>query len=120
MLAQNVSYALFVVAFGMVTSILKYTVPSRLLITSYFMIRLIWLAYLIVISRAGVLQDFGLPPRIPLLMVIPAVVAGIVFTGRPSFRSALEKAPLHLPVFLTSFRILVELLIYGAYRIGVF
>lgn len=120
MLVQIGFYALSVVAFGMVTSLLKYADASRRLITNYFLIGLIWLAYLIVISGAGVLQDFGLPPRIPLLIVIPAVVAGIVFTGRPSFRSALEKAPLHLPVFLTSFRILVELLIYGAYRIGVF
>lgn len=120
MFVQFGFYALSVVAFGMVMILLKFADNSKQLITRYVWGGLVWLVYLVIISRTGVLDDFGFPPRIPLLVVIPAIVAGIVFTSRASFRSALEKAPLSLPVFLTSFRILVELLIYGAYRLDVF
>lgn len=120
MLVQFGFYGLSVIAFGMIIALLTYADNPKKLTTSYLVFGLIWLAYLLVITKTGVLANFSLPPRIPLLIVIPTVIAGIIATGRKSFRSVLEKAPLHLPVFLTSFRILVELLIYGAYRDGVF
>lgn len=113
-------YALSAIAFLMCIALLRYALDSRRLITTYLLGGLVWLMYVIVISHAGILEDFSPPPRIPLLIVIPAILAGIVFTGRPSFRSALNRAPLYLPVFLTSFRVLVELLIYGAYRLDLF
>ena len=120
MVVQFGFYALSAIAFLMCIALLRYALDSRRLITTYLLGGLVWLMYVIVISYAGILEDFSLPPRIPLLIVIPAILAGIVFTGRPSFRSALNRAPLYLPVFLTSFRVLVELLIYGAYRLDVF
>jgi hypothetical protein len=120
MIVQIGFYALSVVAFAMVIAVIKYADQSERLIRNYVVLAVVWLAYLVVISQSGMLDSFSLPPRVPLLIVIPTVIASIVFTGRKSFRSVLEKVPLHLPVFLTSFRILVELLIYGAYRDGVF
>ncbi len=113
-------YALSVIAFGMVITLLTYADNVKKFVTSYFIVGLAWLLYLLLISKTGILENFSLPPRAPLLIVIPTVIASVVVTGKQSFRNVLKSVPLHLPVFLTSFRILVELLIYGAYREGVF
>ncbi len=118
MIVQLGFYVLSAIAFGMIVSLLTYA--DKKLVTRYLVSGSVWLIYVAVISATGILGDFSLPPRVPLFVVIPTVVASIVITGRPSFRSLLENAPLHLPVFMTSFRIVVELLIYGAYREGVF
>lgn len=113
-------YALSVIAFLMVVPLLRYADNRGKYVTGYLAIGLAWLVYVLVLSKAGVLDNFNLPPRVPLLIVFPTIIASVILTGRQTFRSVLEKSPLHLPVFLTSFRILVELLIYGAYRNGVF
>lgn len=113
-------YALSLVAFGMLITLLMYGANPKRLVTSYLIVGLAWLVYLLLISKTGVLENFSLPPRILLLIVIPTILASVVATGRQSFKNVLEGAPLYLPVFLTSFRILVELLIHGAYREGVF
>lgn len=120
MIVQIGFYALSLVAFAMVIALLRYATRPGTLIRDYIVIGLVWLTYLVFISQSGILGDFGLPPRVPLLIVVPALIAILVFTGRHAFKSVLERAPLYLPVFLTSFRILVELLIYGGYRDGVF
>lgn len=120
---MNVSfgfYALSGVAFGMVVPLLRYADNSKRLVTGYLIVGFAWLVYLLLISKTGVLESFSLPPRVPLLVVIPTVIASIVITGRQSFGNVLKSVPVHLPVFLTSFRILVELLIYGAYCEGIF
>lgn len=79
-----------------------------------------WIGYIVVLSSRGVLNDFGLPPRVPLLIVIPAITAIVFVTGKSSFKNILVNTRLHLPVYLQSFRIFVELLIYGAFLEGVF
>ena len=76
--------------------------------------------YLFILSATGVLDNFGLPPRLVLLIVMPAVAGIVFFSGRKSFRVILQRTSLHLPVYLQSFRIMVELLIYGAFLQGVF
>lgn len=113
-------YSLSLVAFAMVIALLKYADHSKRLVAIYTTFGLAWLIYLVILTRTGWLESFDLPPRVPLLIVIPAIIAIIGFTGRRDFVTALERTPLHLPVFLTSFRIIVELLIYGAFRNGVF
>jgi len=120
MMVQFGFYALSAIAFAMVVMLLKYASNSKKLTTGYLIVGLVWLAYLVVLSRMDVLSDFSLPPRVPLLIVIPSIVAIIFFTGRSSFKGVLVTTPVHIPVFLISFRIVVELLIYGAYRDGIF
>ena len=120
MIVQIGFYALSLVAYLMVIAVLKYAEQSKRLIRNYAVLGVVWLVYLVAISQMGMLDSFSLPPRVPLLIVIPAVAIIVVLTGRPALKRALESVPLHLPVFLTAFRILVELLIYGAYRNGVF
>lgn len=79
-----------------------------------------WGIYIFAMERAGLLSDPGLPPRIPVFLVIPTVILSVIFTARPGLREVQRKTSLHLPVLLQSFRIGVELLIYGAFREGVF
>src|SRR5690606_40637304 len=103
MVVQFGFYALSVIAFLMCIALLRYAHDSRRLITTYLLGGLVWLMYVIVISYAVFCLKKNITLRIPLLIVITAILAGIVFTGRHSFRSALNRAPLDLPVFLTSY-----------------
>jgi hypothetical protein len=113
-------YALSVIVLLMQIFIIKNAIARRKSIVGYLVICAIWIAYLLLLSASGALYNFDLPPRVPLLIVIPAV-AGIIFiTGRKSFRNILQQSPLHIPVFMQSFRIIVELLIYSAFLDGVF
>lgn len=79
-----------------------------------------WLMYLVLLDQTELLWNYELPPRIPLLVVIPAISGIILLVNRKLMHSAYVQSPLHLPVILQSFRILVELLIYATYRKGIF
>ncbi len=83
-------------------------------------ILIVWLIYIYLLAGSGVLDNFGLPPRIPLLIVIPCIIAFILLVNRRFMRDSLRSTPLYLPVALQSFRILVELLIYATFLHGVF
>ena len=54
------------------------------------------------------------------MIVGPVLIGILLLSGIKSFQPLLQKTGLHLPVFLQSFRIIVELLIYGAFLEGVF
>lgn len=112
-------YAWTGVALSMLVAVLKNSAQPWQTLKYYLLFIVLWLAYIIALVFTGVLNDFGLPPRLPLLVVIPAVLMGIILSGRASFKYILLHTPLHLPVLLQSFRIIVELLIYGAFREGV-
>jgi hypothetical protein len=89
-------------------------------ITRYFAVMGIWIAYIIVLSISGVLNDFGLPPRVPLLIIIPSIIFSLYITGRTSFRDILQLTPIHYPILMQSFRIFVEMLIFTAWSEGYF
>lgn len=80
----------------------------------------IWISYLILLHQIGILRDFALPPKVPLLVVIPAILVIILLVNRNFVKGALQSTPLHIPIALQSFRILVELLIYATYLQGIF
>jgi hypothetical protein len=107
-------------ALSMVFLLLKLSQQGRKVLTTYVVVMVAWLAYITILSQSGILNDFSLPPRVPLLVVIPAVVIIIVLTGTKDFREVLLQTPRHIPVYLQSFRVVVELLIYGAFIDGVF
>ncbi|WP_424961270.1 hypothetical protein [Ekhidna sp.] len=79
-----------------------------------------WLIYISALSNSRWLEDFGFPPRIPLLIVIPALVSIISYTSRNWILEAISKLKDHQVIYIQSFRIAVELLIYGAFLNGVF
>jgi len=77
-----------------------------------------WITYIFVIGASGVLRDFSLPPRIPLLLVIPAfgIMSWIFLTGL--YRPLLGTIPRWLPMVFQSFRIWVEFLLLGIHLKG--
>ncbi len=99
--------------------LISYGPDQKKLLKRYVLILLGWGIYLFSLEQSGLLMNFSLPPRIPLLVVFPAIFLGIYLSGRASFSSALDRIPPHLIIYFQSFRILVELLIYGAFLNGI-
>lgn len=108
------------IALAMILPLLYVSDNRKRIVTSYVLVIAAWLVYITIISKSGVLGEFGFPPRVPLLVVIPAVIIIIILTAGENFRDVLLRTPRYLPVYLQSFRIVVELLIYGAFLNGVF
>ena len=79
-----------------------------------------WLIYIATLSNIGWLEDFSFPPRVPLLIVIPAIVFTISYTSQKWFKDAIARVKDHQIIYLQSFRIFVELLIYGGFLNGLF
>ena len=69
----------------------------------------LWLSYLYILAQTGILKSFDMPPRIPLLVVIPIILTIIILVNRKFMRTALEEIPVHFPIAMQSFRIFVEL-----------
>lgn len=78
-----------------------------------------WLAYLVAISFSGILASFSFPPRMPLLVVFPALASIFYFTSRDATKKIIQSSSVYFPVNVQSFRVFVEILIYGAYMDGV-
>lgn len=85
----------------------------------YILVAGIWIMYLTIMSNNGVFKIFSLPPRVPLLIVLPMFVTIFIVTSRKSFLAAIDVLPNYWPVYIQSFRIVVELLFYGALLQGV-
>lgn len=78
----------------------------------------LWVIYLLVISSTGVLNDFELPPKMPLFVVLPALTLVAIVLTRESTSEILENTPSHLIVGFQSFRIFVELIIWNGFLLG--
>jgi hypothetical protein len=74
-----------------------------------------WLGYVSLLSVKGVFASASLPPRIPLLLIIPALIFFAYFFTNSKFRRIIDATPASLPVYFQSFRIIVELLILGLF-----
>ncbi|WP_245871765.1 hypothetical protein [Sediminicola luteus] len=85
----------------------------------YLLVFLVWLIYLIGLTRTDWLDSLELPPRMPLLVILPTIAFSLIITAQKGFKPILEKVPLHFPVYLQAFRILVEFLIWGAFLNGI-
>lgn len=111
-------YALSVAAIGMLSFLFKtYSTRNKIIGGSLIVV---WIIYLNLLAKTEVLKNFEFPPRIPLLVVIPAILIILFITNRKSLKQALESTPTYLPIALQSFRILVELLIYATFLNGIF
>jgi len=81
----------------------------------YYTWCLVWIAYLIIISRLDLLANFDFPPRIPLLLVFPLLISIFIFVSLRSTKRVLSQLTPVFPVYIQSFRVFVEILIYGAF-----
>jgi hypothetical protein len=78
----------------------------------------VWLVYVGLLSLKRVFIVATLPPRIPLLLVMPPFLFFLYFFTNSKFKKIINAAPLTLPVYFQSFRIGVELLIFGLFLSG--
>ncbi|QCK16899.1 hypothetical protein [Mangrovivirga cuniculi] len=90
------------------------------LIKRYIVIIILWLTYVLTLSLSGLLQNFDLPPRVPLLIILPSIILSIILTGQSIFKRNLNQFSSYFPVNVQAFRIGVELLILEAILYGYF
>lgn len=69
-----------------------------------------WFFYLYLITRGTFLQDYSLPPRFPLLLVLPAFLFIAIILYRQRKSRVFYAIPKSWTTFYQSFRILIELL----------
>lgn len=79
-----------------------------------------WLAYISVFSACGIFTVASLPPRIPILLVFPTFAFMIYFFRSKKFKAFIAHTPPSWPIYIQSFRIVVELLILGMFLKGIF
>ncbi len=77
-----------------------------------------WLAYISILSVADVFTNATLPPRIPLLLILPAFAFFIYFFTNKQMRQIVAHTPPAWPVYFQCFRIIVELLLLGMFLDG--
>lgn len=77
-----------------------------------------WMGYTYLLAKSGFLQDFSLPPRFPLLLVLPAFIfiAVVFYTHHKS--TVLEAIPPSWLVYYQTFRIAIELLFLASVGAG--
>jgi hypothetical protein len=80
----------------------------------------IWISYLILLTDIGILRDLELPPKVPILVVIPAILFIFFLVNRNLMKDAYQNTATHIPIALQFFRVFVELLIYATYIEGIF
>ena len=86
----------------------------------YIIIATVWITYIVLLSKTEMLNNFDLPPRAVLLIIVPAFIMIFYLTGTRIFRSVINNITIDTPVFLQTFRILVEIFIYLGAIEGIF
>lgn len=95
---------------------LNYTPQKiRRRVVQMFLFFCVWIVYLTLVSRSGVLYSDSLPPRIPLLIFFPVFQLSFVIILWKKNRELIKVIPQSALIYIQSFRVLVELLILGMY-----
>lgn len=79
----------------------------------------VWLIYLSILSYTEVLTDFSLPPRVPLLVITPIMGLMIFSLFKKTTSDLVAITSVSWLIYIQGFRIIVELIIWGAYSEGV-
>lgn len=82
---------------------------------AYMIWLFVWVVYITGIDRSGVIADTSLPPKMPLFIVFPAFAFIFYYLFRTPMKLVTLRIPSHVPIYMQSFRIAVEILIYGAF-----
>jgi hypothetical protein len=108
---------ILIIGAGFDRAIKKSGLNNKFLV-GYYLFFAGWIGYISILSFSGTLTLDVRPPRLPLLIILPAfaIIAWFFISNR--FKSIIEAFPLQLTVYYQSFRIVVELLIFGAYIKG--
>jgi hypothetical protein len=79
----------------------------------------IWLIYISILSTTEILADFTMPPRIPVLVIFPLLAVMIFTLFKKTTSAFLSITSVSWLIYIQGFRIIVELIIWGAYREGI-
>jgi hypothetical protein len=79
----------------------------------------VWLIYLSVLSYTEVLTDFSLPPKMPLIVVLPLLLLIFYSLFKKATTDFVAATSTSWLIYIQSFRIIVELIIWGAYKAGI-
>ncbi len=94
--------------------------PNRALLASILLGLIIasWAALVSLLARDGFFSNFAaLPPRLLFALVLPGIALGLIWNTR-LLQAALEQTPIAWLIYLQSFRVAVELLLWSRYRAG--
>lgn len=85
----------------------------------FYLIVGLWIALISILSLTGFLSSFeSLPPRVTLVLV-PPMIAMLVYTIRSkSLKAILRAIPIQWILYLQSFRVVVELMLWYQYELG--
>lgn len=93
--------------------------PNRKVVVVSVGTLLAWLAVTGVLAANGFFRDFSsVPPRFAVALV-PALIAVILLASLPRVRAFVRNAPVSALIFVQSFRVLLELMLYGLHGAGV-
>jgi len=78
----------------------------------------VWLVYLSVLSHFQTLTDTGFPPRIPVFVVLPLLIILGILLFQAGSGTFVDMLSIKWLIYFQSFRIIVEVIIWGAYQKG--
>jgi hypothetical protein len=79
---------------------------------------IVWFVLTGVLAGVGFFSNFAaVPPRLILALATPAVALAVIFRGN-SLRETLAATPVAALIYLQVFRVVVELLLFRAYKMG--
>lgn len=114
---------LAIILFAMAASVAKRayndTAKQKSFTIRIGLILVVWIGYMSAVSLTGIFMNASLPPRILLFLVIPSFILFIIFFRSRSFKNIVDHVPHNWIVNFQSFRIIVELLIYGCFTAGI-
>ncbi len=79
----------------------------------------LWFIYVFLISWSGILKDFGLPPRFPILLILPAFVFIGITMVRNKESKIFDVVPTSWTIYYQSFRIVIESLFVATVAQGI-
>jgi len=84
-----------------------------------FLVLFFWLSFLKIISGMNFFHDFvSMPPRL-IVAPLGCLIAIFILTFSKSFSGFLKKVPMHWLIYIQSFRIVMELILYMLAQSGV-
>jgi hypothetical protein len=77
-----------------------------------------WLTYVSLLSLTGIFTTATLPPRVPLMLILPCLIFIFWFFKSNRFNNFIDATPPEWLVYMQSSRIFVEVLLLGMYAKG--
>lgn len=86
----------------------------------FYIILVVWILLTSTLALTGFLAQFeAFPPRITLVL-IPPMISILIYTSRSSqLRAILKTIPIEWLLYLQSFRVIVELMLWYQYELGI-